>query len=145
MKNIIINTLILILMFNIIMIIFPDGKTQKFCRIAIKIFVMIYILDNIFLNGSIDFNSIIDIPTTGSAYEREISVSTIDREFIDSINENLFEGMDVVKNITLVFTENMDVEAVVQLNKLLSTDEIDVLKTNLAEALNIGFDNVRVE
>lgn len=145
MKNIIVNTLILILMFNIIMIIFPEGKTQKFCRITIKIFIMIYILDNIFLNGNIDFNSIVDIPANDSAYEREVSVGSIDRDFIDSINKNLFEGMDVVKNITLNFTEDMNVEAVVELNKLLSTDEMDTLKANLAETLNIGFDDVRVE
>ena len=145
MKNIIINTLILILMFNIIMIIFPEGKTQKFCRITIKIFIMIYILDNIFLNGSIDFKSIVDLPTNDLSYEREVSVSNIDRDFIDSINENLFEGSAVVKNITLNFTENMDVKAVVELNKLLSMDEIDTLKTSLAEMLHIDSDDVRVE
>ena len=145
MKDIIVNTLILILMFNIIMIIFPEGKTQKFCRITIKIFIMIYILNNIFLNGSIDFNSIVDIPANDLSYEREVSVSNIDRDFIDSINENLFEGTDVVNNITLNFTENMDVEAVVELNKLLSMDEIDTLKTNLAEMLNIGSDDISIE
>ena len=132
-------------MFNIIMIIFPEGKTQKFCRITIKIFIMIYILDNIFLNGSIDFKSIVDLPTNDLEYEREVSVSNIDRDFIDSINENLFEGTDVVNNITLNFTENMDVEAVVELNKLLSMDEIDTLKTSLAEMLHIDSDDVRVE
>ena len=145
MKDIIVNTLILILMFNIIMIIFPEGKTQKFCRITIKIFIMIYILNNIFLNGSIDFNSIVDIPVNDSAYEREVSVGNIDRDFIDSINENLFEGSAVVKNITLNFTENMDVKAVVELNKLLNMDEIDTLKTNLAEMLNIGSDDISIE
>lgn len=145
MKDIIVNTLILILMFNIIMIIFPEGKTQKFCRITIKIFIMIYILNNIFLNGSIDFNSIVDIPANDLSYEREVSVSNIDRDFIDSINENLFEGSAVVKNITLNFTENMDVKAVVELNKLLNMDEIDTLKTNLAEMLNIGSDDISIE
>ena len=145
MKDIIVNTLILILMFNIIMIIFPEGKTQKFCRITIKIFIMIYILDNVFLNGSIDFNSIVDIPANDLSYEREVSVSNIDRDFIDSINENLFEGSAVVKNITLNFTENMDVKAVVELNKLFNMDEIDTLKTNLAEMLNIGSDDISIE
>ncbi len=145
MKDIIVNTLILILMFNIIMIIFPEGKTQKFCRITIKIFIMIYILNNIFLNGSIDFNSIVDIPANDLSYEREVSVSNIDRDFIDSINENLFEGSAVVKNITLNFTENMDVKAVVELNKLFNMDEIDTLKTNLAEMLNIGSDDISIE
>ncbi|MDD4089581.1 MAG: hypothetical protein PHP29_07820, partial [Tissierellia bacterium] len=51
MKTTIVNTLILILIFNLIMIIFPEGKTQKFCRISIKLLIIIFILDNIFLNG----------------------------------------------------------------------------------------------
>lgn len=145
MKNIIVNILILILMFNIIMIIFPEGKTQKFCRITIKIFIMIYILDNIFLNGSIDLNRLKDIPLKDFSYEREVSVNNIDQNFIDSINENQFEGDDVVKNITLNFTENMDVKAVVELNKLLSMDEINKLKTDLAEIFQISSDDVYIQ
>ncbi len=145
MKNIIVNILILILMFNIIMIIFPEGKTQKFCRITIKIFIMIYILDNIFLNGSIDLNRLQDIPSKDFSYEREVSVNSIDQNFIDSINENQFEGDDVVKSITFNFTENMDVKAVVVLNKLLSMDEINKLKSRLAEIFQISSDNIYVE
>ncbi len=145
MKNIIVNILILILMFNIIMIIFPEGKTQKFCRITIKIFIMIYILDNIFLNGSIDLNRLIDIPSKDFSYEREVSVNSIDQNFIDSINENQFEGDDVIKSITFNFTENMDVKAVVVLNKLLSMDEINKLKSRLAEIFQISSDNIYVE
>lgn len=142
MKNIIINILILILMFNIIMIIFPEGKTQKFCRITIKIFIMIYLLDNIFLNGSIDLNMINEISMMDTNYEREVSVNNIDQSFIDSINENHFEGDDVVKNITLNFTEDINFEAVVTLNKLLSMDEINNLKTDLAEIFQISSDNI---
>lgn len=145
MKNIIVNILILILMFNIIMIIFPEGKTQKFCRITIKIFIMIYILDNIFLNGSIDLNLINDIPLKKSSYEREVSINSVDRNFIDSINENQFEGDDVVENITLNFTEDMNVKAVVTLNKLLSMDEINKLKTDIAEIFQISSDNINIQ
>lgn len=145
MKNTIVNILILILMFNIIMIIFPEGKTQKFCRITIKIFIMIYILDNIFLNGSIDLNLLKDMSMNVSTYEREVSLSSIDEDFIDSINENQFEGDDVVKNITLNFTEDMDVKAVVILNKLLSIDEINKLKTDVAEIFQISSDNIDIQ
>lgn len=127
------------------MIIFPEGKTQKFCRITIKIFIMIYILDNIFLNGSIDLNMLNDIPSIDSSYEREVSVSNIDQNFIDSINVAQFEGDDVVKNITLNFTEDMNIKAVVTLNKLLSMDEINKLKTYIAEIFKISSDNIYVE
>lgn len=145
MKNIIVNILILILMFNIIMIIFPEGKTQKFCRITIKIFIMIYILDNIFLNGSIELNMLHDIPSINSSYEREVSVSNIDQNFIDSINVAQFEGDDVVKNITLNFTEDMNIKAVVTLNKLLSMDEVNKLKTHIAEIFQISSDNIDID
>lgn len=132
-------------MFNIIMIIFPEGKTQKFCRITIKIFIMIYILDNIFLNGSIDLNMLHDIPSINSSYEREVSVSNIDQNFIDSINVAQFEGDDVVKNITLNFTEDMNIKAVVTLNKLLSMDEVNKLKTHIAEIFQISSDNIDID
>lgn len=145
MKNIIVNILILILMFNIIMIVFPEGKTQKFCRITIKIFIMIYILDNIFLNGRIDLNLLNDLKINNTSYEREVSITSIDENFIDSINENLFEGDDVVKNITLNFTEDMNFNAVVTLNKLLSMDEINGLKTDIAEIFKISTDRIIVE
>lgn len=142
MKNIIVNILLLILMFNIIMVIFPEGKTQKFCRITIKIFIMIYILDNIFLSGGMDFKMFEEIPTIDSSYEREVSINNVDQNFIDSINENEFEGDDVVKNITLKFTDDMEFNAVVELNKLLSMDEKSNLKTRVAEIFQISFDKV---
>lgn len=142
MKNIIVNILLLILMFNIIMVIFPEGKTQKFCRITIKIFIMIYILDNIFLSGGMDFKMFEEIPTIDSSYEREVSINNVDQNFIDSINENEFEGDDVVKNITLKFTDDMEFNAVVELNKVLSMDEKSNLKTRVAEIFQISFDKV---
>lgn len=145
MKNIIVNTLILILMFNIIMIIFPEGKTQKFCRITIKLFIMIYILDNIFLNGRVDLNLLNDITLKDYSYEREVSINGVDQSFIDSINENSFEGDDVVKNITLSFTEDMDVKATVALNKLLGMDEINRLKTEIAEIFKISSENIYIQ
>ncbi|WP_312698897.1 hypothetical protein [Sedimentibacter sp.] len=144
MKNTIINIIILILMFNIIMIIFPEGKTQKFCRIAIKIFIMIYILDNIFFNGSININIFDDLPSLESSYEREMTLSSIDEDLIKSINKNYFEGDDVVKSISLSFTEDMDIKAEITLNKLLSFDEASVLKTNIADILDIESENIYI-
>ncbi len=145
MKNIIVNIIILILMFNIIMIIFPEGKTQKFCRISIKIFIMIYILDNIFLNGRIELNLLNNMPFDDSSYVREVSIESIDQSFIDSINKNQFEGDDVVKNITLNFTEDMNYKAVITLNKLLSIDEINKLKTDIAKILQISSEDIYIQ
>ncbi|NYB73511.1 hypothetical protein [Sedimentibacter sp.] len=144
MKNTIINIIILILMFNIIMIIFPEGKTQKFCRIAIKIFIMIYILDNIFLNGSININILSDLPVLETNYEREVTLSSIDDDIIESINKDYFEGDDVVKSISLSFTEDMDIKAEITLNKLLSFDEANVLKTNIADIFHIESENIYI-
>ncbi|MDF2948694.1 MAG: hypothetical protein K0R07_712 [Sedimentibacter sp.] len=145
MKNIIVNILILILMFNIIMIVFPEGKTQKFCRITIKIFIMIYILDNIFLNGSIDLKLLDGMALNETSYEREVNISSIDENFIDSINETHFEGDDVVKNIDLNFTENMNFNVEVTLNKLLNSDEINRLKTEVAEIFQVSSDNIIIQ
>ena len=145
MKNTIINILILILMFNIIMIIFPEGKTQKFCRISIKIFIMIYILDNILLNGSIDISIIDNMPSNSSYYEREVSIQTVDQKFIDSLNKDNYQGEKVIKNISLSFTENMDIKAVVTLNKLLSIDEANKLKKDIAEIFQISSDNIDIK
>lgn len=145
MKDIIVNILLLIMMFNIIMVIFPEGKTQKFCRITIKIFIMIYILDNIFLNGSMNFKLLEEIPAINSPYEREVSINNVDQNFIDSINENEFKGDDVVKNITLKFTDDLEFNVVVELNKLLSRDEIDNLKTRVAEIFQVSSDKVYIQ
>ncbi len=144
MKNIIVNIIILILMFNIIMIIFPEGKTQKFCRITIKIFIMIYIFDNIFLNGGLKLNLIKVLNFDDYSYVREVSIESIDQDFIDSINKSLFEGDDAVKNITLNFTEDMKYKAVITLNKMLSIDEVSSLKTKVAEIFQINLDDLSI-
>lgn len=145
MKNTIINILILILMFNIIMIIFPEGKTQKFCRISIKIFIMIYILDNIFLNGSIDVSILDNMPSNSSYYEREVSIQNVDQKFIDSLNKDNYQGEEVIKSISLSFTESMDIKAEVTLNKLLSIDEVNELKKDIADIFQISSDNIDIK
>jgi len=131
-------------MFNIIMIIFPEGKTQKFCRITIKIFIMIYIFDNIFLNGGLKLNLIKVLNFDDYSYVREVSIESIDQDFIDSINKSLFEGDDAVKNITLNFTEDMKYKAVITLNKMLSIDEVSSLKTKVAEIFQINLDDLSI-
>ena len=138
MKTTIVNTLILILIFNLIMIIFPEGKTQKFCRISIKLLIMIFILDNIFLSGSLNINLLkaADVPV----YQREIRVNS--PEVIDSINKTNFPGEEVVSNITLSFNEDMEISARVNLRRLPANDEINKLKENIAEIFQLNSDNI---
>ena len=138
MKTTIVNTLILILIFNLIMIIFPEGKTQKFCRISIKLLIMIFILDNIFLSGSLNINLLktTDVPS----YQREVNVNS--PEIIDSINKAIFRGEDVVSNITLSFNEDMEISAEVSLKRLPGNDELNELKENIAEIFQLNSDNI---
>jgi hypothetical protein len=120
------------------MIIFPEGKTQKFCRISIKLLIMIFILDNIFLSGSLNINLLkaADVPV----YQREIKVNS--PEVIDSINETNFPGEEVVSNITLSFNEDMEISARVNLRRLPANDEINKLKENIAEIFQLNSDNI---
>lgn len=146
MKNTIINILIFILMFNIIMIIFPDGKTQRFTKLTVKIFIMIYIIDNIFLSSNIKFDSFLnDIPEQNISYEREINLESINNEYIDMINNDIYNGEDVVKNIVLNFDENLNINAVVTLNKVLDISDTDELKNELASIFDISAESIEID
>lgn len=141
MKTTIVNTLILILIFNLIMIIFPEGKTQKFCRISIKLLIIIFILDNIFLSGSMNVK--LPITTDVPVFQREVNVKSISPEIIEAINEEDFQE-EVVSNITLRFTEDMQISAIVYLRKMIGNDELDKLKSNIAEIFQLNSDNIDI-
>ena len=142
MKTTIVNTLILILIFNLIMIIFPEGKTQKFCRISIKLLIIIFILDNIFLNGRMNVS--LPVIADATAYQREVNVKSISPEIIDTINKENFQGEEVVSNITLSFTEDMEITAIVYLRKMIGNEELDKLKLNIAEIFQLNSDNIDI-
>jgi hypothetical protein len=142
MKTTIVNTLILILIFNLIMIIFPEGKTQKFCRISIKLLIIIFILDNIFLNGRMNVS--LPVIADAPAYQREVNVKSISPEIIDTINIENFQGEEVVSNITLSFTEDMEITAIVYLRKMIGNEELDKLKLNIAEIFQLNSDNIDI-
>ena len=141
MKTTIVNTLILILIFNLIMIIFPEGKTQKFCRISIKLLIIIFILDNIFLSGSMNVK--LPVTTDVPAFQREVNVKSISPEIIEAINEENFQE-EVVSNIILRFTEDMQILAIVYLRKMIGNDELDKLKSNIAEIFQLNLDNIDI-
>ena len=146
MKNTIINILIFILMFNLIMIIFPEGKTQKYCKLTIKVFIIIYIINNLFFKGSIMLDEFINnIPGNTYNYEREINIQNIDRAFIENINNNNFEGEEVIKDITINFTDDLNIKAIITLNKFLDNDEIDNLKSDIAKIFKISTDDIEID
>lgn len=146
MKNTIINILIFILMFNVIMIIFPDGKTQRFTKLTVKIFIMIYIIDSIFLSSNMKFDSFLnDIPEQNISYEREINLESINTEYIDMINNDIYNGEDVVKNIVLEFDEDLNINAVVTLNKVLNINDTDELKNELASIFDISEESIEID
>ena len=142
MKTTIINTLVLILIFNLIMIIFPEGKTQKFCRISIKLLIIIFVIDNIFLNGSMNLKLL--ETAQAPAYEREVSVNSISPEIIDTINRENFQVEEVVSNISLSFTKDMEMSAIVYVKRMLGNDETDKLKSNIAEIFQLNSDNIDI-
>lgn len=145
MKNTIINILIFILMFNLIMIIFPEGKTQKYCKLTIKIFIIIYIINNIFFKGSIMFDEFLkSMPENTYTYEREINIKNVDDELINSINEDIFMGEDVIKNIVINFTDELNIKAIITTNKFLDNDEINNLKSDIAIIFKIDTENVEI-
>lgn len=140
MKTTLVNTLVLILIFNLIMIVFPEGKTQKFCRISIKILIMIFILDNIFLSGSLNLNLLKAEPAP--AYEREVNVKSISPQILASINASHFQDEEVVSNISLTFSSSMEMTARVYLTRMLDDDALNKLKINLAEIFQLDPDKV---
>ncbi len=142
MKITIVNTLLLILIFNLIMIIFPEGKTQKFCRISIKLLIIIFVLDNIFLNGSMNVN--LPERTQAPSYEREVNINSISPEIIDTINNENFQGEEVISNISLSFTKDMEMSAYVYVKRILGSDEINKLKLNIAEIFQLKTDNIDI-
>ena len=95
-------------------------------------------MDNIFLSGSLNINLLkaADVPV----YQREVSVNS--PEIINSINEEIFRGEDVVSNITLSFTEDMEIRAKVNLRRLPENDESNKMKENIAEIFQLNSDNI---
>ncbi len=128
------------------MIIFPEGKTQKYCKLTIKILIIIYIIDNVLFKGIVGIDNFLEnLPEETHIYEREINIKSFNQEFIDLINENNFNKEEVIVDIVLNFTEDMNIKAVVKVNKLYSVDEQNNIKTILAEILKISENNIEID
>ncbi|QSX06821.1 hypothetical protein JYG23_05060 [Sedimentibacter sp. zth1] len=147
MKETIINILIFVLFFNLIMIIFPEGKTQKYCKLVIKLFLFIYILNSIVLKGAVSLDDIININVLSdeaSQYTREFNLNESNEKFIELINNDLYNGREVIQNIKVDFTVDMQLTVNVYLNKSLSVNEEEYLKLNIAKIFNINSENVKI-
>jgi len=147
MKENIVNILIFILFFNLIMIIFPEGKTQKYCKLVIKLFLFIYIINSVVLRGAISLDEFLNfnfISESSSKYQREIDLVESEKEFIKLINDNLYSGEEVIKNIKIIFTNEMDLEVTVYLNRSMNLDEQENLRLSISNIFNINNENVKI-
>ncbi|MDD2397142.1 MAG: hypothetical protein PHG56_04770 [Tissierellia bacterium] len=83
------------------------------------------------------------ITTDVPVFQREVNVKSISPEIIEAINEENFQE-EVVSNITLRFTEDMQISAIVYLRKMIGNDELDKLKSNIAEIFQLNSDNIDI-
>lgn len=86
-----------------------------------------------------------NVPENTYTYEREINIQNIDRAFIEDINNNNYKGEEVIKDITINFTDDLNIKAIITLNKFLDNDEIGNLKSDIAEIFKIGTDDIEID
>lgn len=151
MREIIINILIFVLFINLVMIIFPEGKTGKYCRIVIKLFLFIYIFNSLVLKAAISLDDFFDFDfnntenqSSNENYKREIKLSESEKSFIALVNQDLFEGEEVIKDIILIFAEEMELTVKVYINKTLDLNEQDNLKANISNIFKVNSENVEI-
>ncbi len=84
------------------------------------------------------------MPENTYTYEREINIKNVDDELINSINEDIFMGEDVIKNIVINFTDELNIKAIITTNKFLDNDEINNLKSDIAIIFKIDTENVEI-
>lgn len=151
MREIILNILIFILFINLVMIIFPEGKTGKYCRIVIKLFLFIYIFNSLVLKAAISLDDFFDFnfdsmenQLSNKNYEREIRLSESEKSFISLINKDLYEGEEVIKDISLIFADEMKLTVKVYINKTLDMKEQDSLKSNISNIFKVDSENVEI-
>lgn len=151
MNEIIINILIFVLFINLVMIIFPEGKTGKYCRIVIKLFLFIYIFNSLVLKAAISLNDFFDFDfkntessLSNDNYKREIKISESEQSFLALINEELFEGEEVIREIILIFDEEMVLTVVVYINKSIDSNEEDSLKASISDIFKVNSENIEI-
>ncbi|MBP1925427.1 hypothetical protein J2Z76_001286 [Sedimentibacter acidaminivorans] len=85
-----------------------------------------------------------NMPENTYTYEREINIKNIDDKLINSINDDIFKGEDVIKNIVINFTDELNIKAIITVDKFLDNDEINNLKSDIAKIFEIDTGNVEI-
>lgn len=147
MKEALLNILIFIMFFNLIVIVFPEGKTQKYCKLVIKLFLFIYIFNIVLLKGSISLDNLLDIdlPAYNSTkYKREVNFLETHENFIRSINRDIFDDKEVIKNIIVKFTNDMKLDMKVYIYDYLTYEERELLLKSVSKIFNTDVENIEI-
>lgn len=148
MKIIIINILILIICLNFIILIFPEGKTQRYCKLLIRIYIMAYILTSLVKveNFKIDdfFNSnYLDYNKEDINYERSIDIGSIyDEKIVDTIKSKAFNNK--VNIIDIMAYYDNELKVTVKVNKKLTKDESYYSMNEIAKLFEININNIDI-
>ena len=66
------------------------------------------------------------------------------QSFLALINEELFEGEEVIKEIILIFDEKMVLTVVVYINKSIDSNEEDSLKASISDVFKVNSENIEI-
>lgn len=148
MKIIIINILILIICLNFIILIFPDGKTQRYCKLLIRIYIMAYILSSLVRIENINLNDFFNndyfkYNQNEVDYERSIDIGTIyDEEIVKTIKTKAFNNKVNIIDILAYYDNELKVKIII--NKKLSKDEISYSINEIAKLFEININNINI-
>lgn len=147
MKEALLNILIFIMFFNLIVIVFPEGKTQKYCKLVIKLFLFIYIFNIVLLKGSISLDNLLDIDFpvyNNTKYQREVNFLETHANFIRSINRDVFDDKEVIKNIIVKFTNDMKLDLTIYIHDYLTFEERELLLKSVSKIFNTEIKNIEI-
>lgn len=147
MRNLIVNILAIIIFFNFIVIIFPEGKAQKYCKILIRIYIVVYILGSIIKSGDFNiynpFADIIDSDEINEKYTRELNFGSInDNEIMNVLEKEIFN--DEISVIDVILNYDNDIKFIVKINKRLNEKEKSQAVIKIAQAFKIDSDSISI-
>lgn len=145
MKEIIINILILIICVNLIILIFPEGKTQKYCKLVIRIYIVVYLFSSIIKSFDFNINEILDskeFNTDMTEFERNLNIDINDKEIIDLIESKAFNNK--VNVLEVIANYDNDFKITIKINKRLDKDELSYGVNEAANILEINSKNINI-
>lgn len=145
MKEIIVNVLILIICVNLIILIFPEGKTQKYCKLVIRIYIVVYLFSSVV--KSFDFNidnfmNVNDFDYNTIEIERNLNININDKKIIDLIESKAFDNnVDVLE---VIAKYDNDFKITIKINKRMNKDELNIAIKEAAKILEVESKNVNI-